>query len=479
MLKIQYLQDLRARITAKKNAIAQERETWQSGNTYYYSQILNSLKFFIPAGSSVLHINCGTGFILERLAPSRGVGVDDGAAQIEKASQKKLKNLAFLCQNPEELKLETPEAFDYILVSTIEELVDIKAVLDSVSKYADNHTRIILTNYNYLWNPLVNLAEKLKLKYPQELHNWVSPKDMDDFLRLSGLDVIATDSIVLCPYYIPLVSWLLNRFAARLPFLNNFPMIQLSFARKTPQLKDPKEYSISVVVPCRNEVGNIQNAVERIPAMGKHTEIIFCDDKSTDGTPEKVREMIKKYPEKDIKLVAGPGICKARNVWAGFDSAAGDILLILDADLSVVPEELPYFFEAITKGYGEFINGSRLVYPMRDGAMRFLNVLGNKFFSMLFSFILDIPLKDTLCGTKVLWRTDYLNKVKPRRGTWGEDRWGDYDLIFGAAKNLKIIELPVHYMDRTYGETKMTGRFRNGWIMLKMCQQSMFKTKFH
>lgn len=479
MLKIEYLEELRARIRAKKNLIAQEREHWQSDNSYYYSQILNSLKFFIPAKSSILHINCGTGYILERLDPSFAVGIEDAPEQIKNAHQKGLKNVSFICQNPEELNLPEPRAFDFILISSVEDLVDIKAVLDSVTRYADNHTRIIVTNYNYLWNPLVKLAEKLNLKYPQELHNWVSTKDMDDFMRLSGLDVIATDNIILFPYYIPLLSWLLNRFAARLPFFNNFPLIQLSFARKTPKLKAPEEYSISVVVPCRNEVGNIQNAVERIPAMGKHTEIIFCDDKSTDGTPGKVREMIKKYPEKDIKLVAGPGICKAKNVWTGFDSAAGDILLILDADLSVIPEELPYFFEAITKGYGEFINGSRLVYPMHDGAMRFLNVLGNKFFSTLFSFILDIPLKDTLCGTKVLWRTDYINKVKPRRGTWGEDRWGDYDLIFGAAKNLKIIELPVHYMDRTYGETKMTGRFRNGWIMLKMCRQSMFKTKFH
>ena len=479
MLKIDYLRELRTKIIAKKNDIAPEREKWQSDNIYYYSQLLKSLMFFIPANSTILHINCGTGFILERLTPSSATGVEDASAQVAQAQKKGLRNMEFVCQNPEGLDLGGPKVFDYILISTIEELVDIKAVLDSVTRYADNHTRIILTNFNYLWNPLVKLAEKLKIKTPQELRNWVSQKDMDDFLRLSGLDVIANDNIVLFPYYIPLVSGFLNRFVGRLPLFNNLPLIQLTVARITPRLKDPREYSISVVIPCRNEAGNIQNAVERIPDMGKHTEIIFCDDKSTDGTPDKVREMIAKYPGKDIKLVAGPGICKARNVWTGFEHAKGDILAILDADLSVIPEELPYFFEAITKGYGEFINGSRLVYPMHDDAMRFLNVLGNKFFSLLFSFNLDIPLKDTLCGTKVLWRTDYMNKVKPLRGTWGEDRWGDYDLIFGAAKNLKIIELPVHYMDRTYGETKMKNRFRNGWIMLKMSMQSMFRTKFH
>ncbi|MDP2865555.1 MAG: class I SAM-dependent methyltransferase, partial [Elusimicrobiota bacterium] len=232
MLKIDYLQELRAKIIAQKNEIAGEREKWQSDNSYYYSQLLKSLKFFIPANSTILHVNCGTGFILERLQPSSATGVEDSPAQIAIARRKGLTCINFVCQNPEELDLGGQKVFDFILVSTIEELVDIKAVLDSVSRYADNHTRIIVTNYNYLWNPLVNLTEKLKLKYPQELHNWVSPKDMNDFLRLSGLDVIATDTIVLFPYYIPLLSQLLNRFVARLPFFNNFPLIQLTFARK-------------------------------------------------------------------------------------------------------------------------------------------------------------------------------------------------------------------------------------------------------
>lgn len=480
MLKLEHLQALRGKIRTQKNSIAQERENWQSGNSYYYSQLLKSLKFIIPANSSILHINCGTGFILERLNPSYAVGIEDGSEQIDKANQKKLNNINFLCQNPEELNLPGSESFDFILISSIEDIVDIKAVMDSLTKYADQHTRIIITNYNYLWNPLATIAEKLKIKYPQELHNWVSTKDVRDFATLSGLDIITSNNIILFPFYLPLVSWALNRFAARLPFFKNLPLIQLTVARKNMQLKDPKQYSISVIIPCRNEAGNVQGAAERIPDMGKHTEIIFCDDKSTDGTSEKIKEVIAKYPGKDIKLLAGPGICKARNVWTGFDAATGDILAILDADLAVPPEELAYFFEAITKGYGEFINGSRLVYPMHNGAMRFLNVLGNKFFSMLFSFVLDTPLKDTLCGTKVLWRTDYTNKIKPLRGAWGEDRWGDYELIFGAAANhLKIIELPVHYMDRVYGETKMKNRFKNGMIMLKMSLRYMFGTKFH
>lgn len=219
---------------------------------------------------------------------------------------------------------------------------------------------------------------------------------------------------------------------------------------------------------------------EEFRTWGLGTEIIIGDDKSTDGTKEKVFEVTKKYLQRNVKLVDGPGICKAENVWTCLEHAKGDILMILDADLTVIPEELPYFYEAIARNRGEFINGSRLVYAMHKDAMKAVNVIGNKFFSTLFSFILDTKIKDTLCGTKVFWRRDY-EQIKKLRGTWGiQDRWGDYELIFGAAKHhLKLVDLPVHYMERIYGETKMTHRFRNGSIMLRMCMVSLMKIKFY
>ena len=152
--------------------------------------------------------------------------------------------------------------------------------------------------------------------------------------------------------------------------------------------------------------------------------------------------------------------------------------MILDADLTVIPEELPLFFNAIVEGRGEFINGSRLVYPMNENSMKFFNVIGNKFFSLLFSYILDQKVKDTLCGTKVMWRKDYF-RIKKFIGKWGtEDLWGDYDLLFGAAKiNLKIIDLPIHYFDRVYGKTKMTKVIKNGVRMLKISIAALFKLK--
>lgn len=474
MIRFSFLDNLRREIAQKKDSIANDRMAWIKRNPYYYNQELKSLKFIIPEGAKVLHIGCGTGYILNELKPEYGLGIDDSKKQIAAAEQS-YPHLKFEYQSLEDFDIK--ENFDYILITTIEDIVDIKAVFDAVKKCSHMHTRIITVYYNYLWHPLVKLAEKTSLKVPQRSHNWFSPNDIHNMMTLCDHEQVSTKSSILFPFNIPLVSYFLNRFIARCPWFRNITLIHISISRIL--FRDERQYSVSVVIPCRNEAGNIQSAVERIPQMGKHTEIIFCDDKSTDGTADKVKEMMKKYPEKDIKLVAGPGICKARNVWTGFDHAISDILMILDADLTVIPEELPYFYEAISQNRGEFINGSRLVYPMREEAMRIANIAGNKFFSMMFSYILDTRIKDTLCGTKVLWRSDF-EKIKKSRGSWGiEDRWGDYELIFGAAKNhLKIIDLPVHYMERTYGETKMTNRLKNGLIMLKMCIVSLLKIKF-
>ena len=415
------------------------------------------------------------GYILNALKPSRGVGVDGSQGQISEAKAS-YPDLEFAVQNAESVDVEGE--FDHIVISSTEDIVDIKSMLDSLKKNCHSRTRIVFTYYNYGWNWLVRLAEKLKLKLPQNVHNWVSPYDIDNLLSLSGYETVYHKKFVLIPFNIPLVSYIFNRFLARLPILRHLCMMNITVARLLPQKElNP---SVSIVIPCRNEAGNIESAVERIPQLAQDQEIIFGDDKSTDGTPELVLKMAEKYPEKNIRLVNSPGINKAQNVWTCFDAASKDVLMILDADLTVIPEELPYFYEAINKGYGEFINGSRLLYPMHDEAMRFFNVLGNKFFSLFFSYILDTKIKDTLCGTKVLYKSDFA-KVKALRGSWGvDDRWGDYELIFGAAKtNLKLIDLPVHYMERTYGETKMTGRIKNGLVMLKMSFAALLKIKFY
>ncbi|MCL1915395.1 MAG: glycosyltransferase family 2 protein [Desulfovibrionaceae bacterium] len=233
-----------------------------------------------------------------------------------------------------------------------------------------------------------------------------------------------------------------------------------------------------MVIPARNEAGNIENALLRTPEMGAGTEIIFVEGNSTDNTWESITEAIARHPERRCKALRQPGKGKGDAVRAGFAVAEGDILMILDADLTMPPETLPQFFEAIASNHGEFINGVRLVYPQEKEAMRFFNLVGNKFFSLAFSWLLGRPIKDTLCGTKVLSRANYL-KIAANRAYFGDfDPFGDFDLLFGAARqNLKIVDLPVRYRERTYGETNIS-RWRDGFILLRMVLFALNRIKF-
>ena len=233
----------------------------------------------------------------------------------------------------------------------------------------------------------------------------------------------------------------------------------------------------SVVVPCRNERGNIEGAVLRTPVLAKWQEIIFVEGNSTDGTYEECERVRAAYPDHNIQVMRQSGKGKGDAVRKGFAAARGDILVILDADLTVPPESLPKFVTALTQGKGEFINGSRLVYPFESGAMRFLNTLANRSFAAIFSWLLNQRFTDTLCGTKVLRKSHY-DKIVANRGYFGDfDPFGDFDLIFGAAKlNLKIIEVPIRYADRRYGETNIS-RFRHGWLLLRMVAFAFRKMK--
>lgn len=233
-------------------------------------------------------------------------------------------------------------------------------------------------------------------------------------------------------------------------------------------MKEKKDFSTSILIPCRNEKGNVETAIKRVPEFGAHQEIIFVEGGSTDGTKEEIERIIRTYPNKDIKLIVQDGVGKGHAVRKGFAAAEGDILMILDADLTVPPEDLPKFYDALAEDLGEFINGCRLVYPMEKEAMRFLNLMGNKFFSLMFTWILNQRFKDTLCGTKALFRKDY-ERIQANRRYFGDfDPFGDFDLIFGAVKqNLKVAEVPIRYRERTYGSTNIS-RFKHGWLLLRM-----------
>lgn len=464
-------------ITESYDNVASQRDSWIGKNKYYYDYFKKILRFIVESQSSVLQIKCETGYYLDAVNPRYGLGLDYSINMVQVAKDR-YKHLDFEVQDLENINIK--QKFEYVLlVNALGDVVDVQKLLSGFKDAVDHKTRIIIINYNALWQPLINLANLLRLKIKQPTQNWLSACDMENLLYLTGYEIVKSFNIILCPIYIPVIANFLNNIVARLPLLQRLCLDHVFVVRKVVSRKNYRDYSVSVVIPCKDEKDNIENIVQRIPQIGKHTEMIFCDDKSQDGTVEEILRVKGKYSNKNIKLIYGPGICKSKNVWAGFEAAEGDILMILDADLTVIPEELTYFFEAIVEGKGEFINGSRLIYPMEEGAMNFSKILGNKFFSLLFSYILDQRIKDTLCGTKVFWRDDYF-RMKKYIGHWGaDDLWGDYDLLFSATKlNLKIIDLPVHYFDRTYGYTKMKNVLFNGTRMLRISLAALTKVKF-
>ncbi|MBJ7392684.1 MAG: glycosyltransferase family 2 protein, partial [Chthoniobacterales bacterium] len=368
--------------------------------------------------------------------------------------------------------------FDAIIVSDPGETVDLQRGFENLRKCCHRGTRLYVYGYNSLWEAPLKLAERWGFKMAQPEQNWLTEFDFKNLLELAGFEVIKVHYAALLPVRIPLISWFYNHVLAHLPGLRRLCLIHIIVARPVPEAGRPEELSVSVVVPCRNEEGNIEAAVKRIPALGSGTEIIFCDDKSTDTTRAEIERMMREYPEKNIRLVEGPGICKSKNVWVGFDAAENDILMILDADLTVMPEELPRFLDAIASNRGEFINGSRLVYPIPREAMKVTNRAGNVAFSWLFSLLLGQRIKDTLCGTKVIRRSDWL-RMRKYVDYWGvSDLWGDYDLLLGAAKlNLRIVDLPVHYQERIAGVSKMTRVLHNAQIMLAIMWKASVKMR--
>lgn len=452
---------------AHQDEFAGRRDDWVRANKYYYERLEGLLRYIVEPGKRVLEVRCQTGHLLASVNPARGVGVDI-SEKLVAIAQANYPALHFVQAEPESVELG--EKFDYILFSHVFDTVDILKAFERVRQHCTEETRLLIINYNPLWQPILEAASKSGLRTPFVEPNWVGEKDLAGFLNLARFRLLRTHRILLFPKYIPLLSTLLNEYLGRLPGLRKLCMMQVMVARIEPEAARGEDVTVSVIVPCRNEQGNVTPAVERIPDMGKHTEIIFCDDKSTDGTADEVRRQQQLHPERDIRLLNGPAICKAENVWTGFRGAKGDVLMILDADLTVMPEELPIFFQAIIEKRGEFINGSRLVYPVPKAAMKFANRVGNKIFGMVFSFLLDQRIKDTLCGTKVLWRADWL-RLEKNLGNWGiKDLWGDYELLFGASKlHLEIVEVPVHYQERVYGTTKMTRVFWNGVRMFRIC----------
>ncbi len=468
----------KAAIRDLADRLAFERDGWIQKNASYYEEDRRYMRFLVPEGLRVLDLGCGIGQLLAALKPARGVGIDFSEKMIEIATTRHPELEFHLgdVEDPETLsRIEGP--FDAIILSdTIGSLDDCEATLAQLHPLCTRDTRVIIAYYSAMWEPVLILAERLGLKMPQMPQNWLSIDDIAGLLRLADFDIIKREWRQLLPKRLFGLGPLVNRYIGTMPLLRRACLRNYIVARPVP--KTPLgPLSATVVIPCRNERGNIEPAVRRIPKFCEELEIIFVEGHSQDGTFEEIERVIAAYPEKSIKVLRQNGEGKGDAVRAGFAAARGEVLMILDADLTVPPEALPKFYHALVSGKGEFINGSRLVYPMEKQAMRVLNMIANKIFSLAFSWLLNQRFTDTLCGTKALSKRHY-ERIAEARPYFGEfDPFGDFDLIFGASKlNLKAIEVPIRYASRAYGESQIS-RFRHGWLLVRMVIFAFFKLK--
>ena len=460
------------------NFIAPYRIKQRRAKKYYWNDITKHCDYFIHVDYSVLEIGCGTGELLNQIKAKNKVGIDFSEGMVSEA-KKQFPDLELYQMSAEDLQFD--RKFDVIILSNlIGYLDDIQDVFTKLKQVCHSQTKIIITYYNFLWEPILKFGEWVGYKTKTPNQNWLSLAEINDLLSLSGFQVYRNSKRMMLPVYIPLLSEVCNNFLGKFPLFRLFSINNFTFAKPLLETNEAKNnYSVSVIVPAKDESGNIKNLISRMPKLGYSTEIIFVESNSVDTTWDMIQE-IKNTNQNLFQINAIQITEKGKNaaVKKGFEMATGDVLMILDADLTVAPEDLIKFYEAISSGKGDFINGSRLVYPMEKEAMRFLNLIGNKFFSNLFSWLLDQRLKDTLCGTKVLLKKDY-ERLLSNRAYFGEfDPFGDFDLLFGAHKlNLCIIELPIRYHERTYGRTNIS-RFKHGFILLKMCFFAARKIKF-
>ncbi len=473
--------DARARYSEKRAAhwdeVARRLVVKRRTGAYYHRRLQEVYRHLIPPGRRVLELGCGTGDLLAACQPSDGLGVDFSSEMIRGAIERH-PNIQFVQEDV--LVFDPGDRFDVIILSDlVNDLWDVQGVLQRAAKAAQPHTRLILNFYSRVWEPGLLLAAQLGLANPLLPQNWLTLEEMEGLLELTGFELIRTWREILLPLRVPGLHRTANRVLVRFWPFYHLGLTNFMLARpRQPGWTRGRKPRVSVVVPVRNEAGNIPALFSRTPELGGGTELIFVEGHSTDGSYEAIQREIDANSARQSALYRQPGIGKGDAVRHGFAQATGEILMILDADLSVSPEDLVRFYEAVLAGIGELINGVRLTYPVEGEAMRFLNLIGNKIFSLVLTWMIGQPIKDTLCGTKALWKSDYLRILANREYFGDFDPFGDFDLILGAARlNLKILDLPIRYQSRTYGETNID-RWKHGWMLFKMMLVAARRIRF-
>lgn len=450
------------------------RATW---GRFYHRRLEEIYRSLVLPDQRVIELGCGTGDLLAALKPEVGVGVDFSREMIRVAAERH-PELRFILADVHHLELD--ETFDVVILSDlVNDLWDVQTVLQRVRRLCHRRSRVIINSYSRLWELPLAATQKLDLARPTLYQNWLTVPDVANLLELTDFEMVRFSSEILFPLDIPVLQQFCNRFLVKLWPFRHAALTNVIVARPAParDVSRPAA-SVSVIVPARNESGNIEEIFQRVPEMGAGVELIFVEGHSCDNTYEAIQEVMAAHPERSCKLLRQAGEGKGDAVRLGFDHAEGEVLMILDADMTVPPEDLPRFYDALISEKAEFINGVRLVYPLEERAMRFFNLLGNKSFSMVFSWVLGQPIKDTLCGTKVLWKDEY-RRIAAHRSYFGTlDPFGDFDLILGAARlNLKILDLPIRYRERRYGDTNIR-RWKHGVLLLRMALRAARRLKF-
>jgi SAM-dependent methyltransferase len=461
------------------DAVARETDRRSTWGGYYRRRLARVYRAFVAPGCRVLEVGSGLGDLLADLGATEAVGVDFSPEMVERASQRH-PEITFIRADAHALSEAVEGRFDLIILSDlVNDLWDVQAVLEQVAALSTPRTRLVLNFYSRLWEPALAVAVRMGLTKATLQQNWFTVDDVVHLMQLTGFEPISHHGEILWPFGTPLIAPLANRYLVKVWPFRWLALTNVVLARPRPQaVRSNAAPTVSVIVPARNEAGNIAAVFSRVPEMGGSTELIFVEGHSNDDTFAAIQREIAGHPERRSLALQQTGVGKGDAVRLGFANASGDVLMILDADLTVPPEDLPRFYAALASGHGEFINGVRLVYPLEGEAMRFFNFIANKFFGLAFSWLLGQPVKDALCGTKVLWKSDY-ELIARNRAHFGElDPFGDFDLLFGSARlGLKIVDLPIRYRARTYGTTNIQ-RWRHGVLLLRMVMLAARRLKF-
>jgi hypothetical protein len=447
---------------------AERRRQFRERYAYYHQDNLDYFQRVIQTDSRVLLIGCDVTWLANHLRCQELFLLELDPSRLQDSLPTYVKKVSNLQDT-----LNTARIDYVILPYTLQYLEDIQTFLETLNRGLPGTARIVILQYNFLWSPLLKFAEKIGLKTPNPDLNWLGQRDVQNLLTLTNFQEVTYGVRCLLPFFIPGLTMWVNRYLASLWPFEWFCQKDYAIARPLKRTARALQvFKTSVIVPARNEAGNIARLLSELPALGDSCEIIFVEGHSRDNTWEEIQRQIAchaRRSEFSLKTYQQKGEGKADAVRVGCSQASGDILMILDSDLSVRPADLAHFYDAIVSGAAEFVNGSRLVYRMEKEAMQILNLFFNKVFGVFVSWLIGQQVKDTLCGSKALFRHDYERVRRHFSDLGSRDPFGDFELLFGAScLNLKICDVPVGYKQRTYGQTNIR-RFRHGWQLLRMC----------